>query len=294
MDYEDKGKASEAEVKASPEETGVSEEEMPVFTDMEEPWGAGEDHPGECEVPVQESVQEPAGEPEQIGAGEALQEDIPGADAAETPPSAPQRKGKSFMAVALEYLQSILMAFLIAIVIMAFLGRSYMVEGASMEKTLFNSERVLVEKVSYYLGEPKRGDIVVLMNPRQQKYDNWFLNTFGFVKDIFVVDMSTRPYIKRVIGVVGDTVEVKGGRAYLNGTLLEEPYVSEEIWWDYGPTTVPEGYVFVMGDNRNHSDDSRGSVGFLETDRILGKAVVRFWPLNKITLFTRPEIFKDM
>lgn len=287
VDYEEKGKAAEAEVKASPEENGPNEEEMPVFTDMEEPWDTGEEFTGACDVAsAQEQGQEEAGE----AAAEAMPEEA----AMEMPPQAPQRKGKSFMGVVFEYLQSILMAFFIAIIIMAFLGRSYMVEGASMEKTLFNSERVLVEKVSYYLGEPKRGDIVVLMNPRQQKYGNWFLDTFGFVKDIFVVDMTTRPYIKRVIGVVGDTIEVRGGKAYLNGEMLEEPYVSEEIWWDYGPTTVPEGYVFVMGDNRNHSDDSRGSVGFLETDRILGKAVVRFWPLNKVTAFTRPEVFKGM
>lgn len=295
MDYEEKGKAGEAEVKASPEDNGLNEEEMPVFTDMEEPWESGEEYAGACEVlPAQEADQEPSPE---IGLGEAglaEAQSMPEGTLEEAVPEAPKRKGKSFMGVMFEYLQSILMAFFIAIIIMAFLGRSYMVEGASMEKTLFNSERVLVEKVSYYLGEPERGDIVVLMNPRQMKYGNWFLDTFGFVKDIFVVDMTTRPYIKRVIGVVGDTIEVRGGRTYLNGSMLEEPYVSEEIWWDYGPTTVPEGYVFVMGDNRNHSDDSRGSVGFLETDRILGKAVVRFWPLNKITAFTRPGIFKDM
>lgn len=231
-----------------------------------------------CEANLQGSSEE----------GEQVVE--PAADVVEPVPA---KKGKAFMSVVLEYLQSIVMAFLIAIVIMAFLGRSYMVEGASMEQTLFNNERVLVEKVSYYLSSPKRGDIVVLMNPRQQKYGNWFLDTFGFVKDIFVVDMSTRPYIKRIIGITGDTVEVKSGKAYLNGEMLEEPYVSEEIWWDFGPTTVPEGYVFVMGDNRNHSDDSRGSVGFLETGRILGKAVVRFWPINKMTVFTRPDVLKN-
>ncbi len=291
MDYEEKEKAAEAEVKASAEENGLIEEEIPVFTDMEEPWDTGEETVGACDAV---SDQEPVLEPVKDEADGASAEMMPEDASSEAQPQAPQRKGKSFMGVVFEYLQSILMAFFIAIVIMAFLGRSYMVEGASMEKTLFNSERVLVEKVSYYLGEPRRGDIVVLMNPRQQKYGNWFLDTFGFVKDIFVVDMTTRPYIKRVIGVVGDTIEVRGGKAYLNGAMLEEPYVSEEIWWDYGPTTVPEGYVFVMGDNRNHSDDSRGSVGFLETDRILGKAVVRFWPLNKITAFTRPETFKGM
>lgn len=207
--------------------------------------------------------------------------------------SAPARKNKAFLGVLIEYLQAVVMAFLIAIVIMAFLGRSYMVEGASMEKTLFNGERVLVEKISYYIASPKRGDIVVLMNPRQQKYGNWLADTFGFVKDIFVSDMSSRPYIKRIIGVAGDKVEIKGGAAYLNDERLNELYISEEAWWDYGPYQVPEGYVFVMGDNRNHSDDSRGSVGFLKTDRILGKAVARFWPLNKLSVFTRPDALKN-
>jgi len=276
VEYEDKELAPESQATGSADEdmTKVEpEEEANVPTDMEdgtEPESAcGLEGPAQATAP--ESI-EPAAETVQEAA----------------------KKGKGFMAVVLEYIQAILMAFLIAIVIMAFIGRSYMVEGASMEKTLFNSERVLVEKISYYIGDPARGDIVVLMNPRQQKYGNWFYDTFGFVKDIFVSDMSTRPYIKRVIGIAGDKVEVKGGRTYLNDELLEESYVSEEIWWDYGPYYVPEGYVFVMGDNRNHSDDSRSSVGFLKIDRILGKAVARFWPLDKLTLFQRPGLFKDM
>lgn len=250
-----------------------------------------------AEVVVPEGIEAEADEPvaacETNLQGLALDSEQVGEPTADAAKPETVKKGKAFMSVVLEYLQSIVMAFLIAIVIMAFLGRSYMVEGASMEQTLFNNERVLVEKVSYYVSTPKRGDIVVFMNPRQQKYGSWFLDTFGFVKDIFVVDMSARPYIKRIIGIKGDTVEVKSGRTYLNGEMLEEPYVGEEIWWDFGPTTVPEDYVFVMGDNRNHSDDSRGSVGFLETGRILGKAVVRFWPINKMTIFTRPDVLKS-
>ena len=276
MEYEEKDLSPESQASGSADEdmTKVEpEEEAAVPTDMED----GTEPEGVCgpEEPAEDAAHEGV-EP----AAESVQQAA--------------KKGKGFMAVVVEYLQAILMAFLIAIVIMAFIGRSYMVEGASMEKTLFNSERVLVEKISYYFGAPDRGDIVVLMNPRQRKYGNWFYDTFGFVKDIFVSDMSTRPYIKRVIGIAGDKVEVKGGRTYLNDELLEEPYVSEDIWWDYGPYYVPEGYVFVMGDNRNHSDDSRSSVGFLKIDRILGKAVARFWPLNKITIFQRPDLFKDM
>jgi len=243
------------------------------------------------EEPQEETPAEPGVEAAEVPVeGIGTEGEAPTVDAG----TAGQKKGKAFFSVLFEYLQAIVMAFLIAIVIMAFIGRSYMVEGASMENTLFNSERVLVEKLSYYFAKPERGDIVVLMNPRQEKYGNWFLDTFGFVKDIFVSDMSTRPYIKRVIGKAGDKVEIKGGRTYLNDELLEEPYVSEEIWWDYGPYYVPEGYVFVMGDNRNHSDDSRSSVGFLKIDRILGKAVARFWPLNKLSIFTQPDIFKSM
>jgi len=253
---------------------------------IEEPAKAEEEVLPEGVEPQEGVPSEPVEAPAETAAEEA--------PTAEEAPAASQRRGKAFLGVVVEYLQAIVMAFLIAIVIMAFIGRSYMVEGASMENTLFNSERVLVEKVSYYFAKPDRGDIVVLMNPRQEKYGNWFLDTFGFVKDIFVSDMSTRPYIKRVVGKAGDKVEIKGGRTYLNDELLEEPYVSEDIWWDYGPYYVPEGYVFVMGDNRNHSDDSRSSVGFLKIDRILGKAVARFWPLNKISVFTRPDIFKAM
>ena len=102
---------------------------------------------------------------------------------------------------------------------------------------------------------------------------------------------SMRPYIKRIIGVAGDTIEISDGRVYLNGNELHEPYVAASPWSDYGPGTVPDGHVFVMGDNRNNSDDSRGSVGFLRIDRIVGRAVLRYYPLSKTGVMRRPDVY---
>ena len=132
-----------------------------------------------------------------------------------------------------------------------------------MEPTLHNGERVLTEKLSYKFSTPNRGDIIVLKRPG-------------------------RPFIKRIIAIEGDTLWISEGDVYLNGEVLDEPYIKEATKGTWGPYTVPEGKVFVMGDNRNNSDDSRISVGYLDVKDIKGRAIFRFYPFDKMTVFSSP------
>ena len=164
------------------------------------------------------------------------------------------------LTVAREMLTTIVPALLIAIAIYLFLAQATRVEGFSMEPTLYGHQRLIIEKISYRFHEPKRGDIVVLQVP-------------GFDELL----------IKRVVGLPGDRIEIKNGVVYINGTPLDEPYVNGVARGNYPLLTVPEGYIFVMGDNRNNSNDSR-SFGPVAIENIVGRAWMRYWPLPKLRL----------
>ena len=160
-----------------------------------------------------------------------------------------------------DWVVSILIAVVLAFFIRYFIVELYMVEGPSMRPTLVNSERLVVNKFIYRFKQPERGDVLVFRYPRD----------------------PSRDFIKRVIAVAGDTIEIKDGRVFLNGQLQNEPYILEKTRSSYSLATVPEGTVFVMGDNRNNSEDSRfKDVGFVPLDMIKGKAVMVFWPLDQM------------
>jgi signal peptidase I len=128
------------------------------------------------------------------------------------------------------------------------------VDGASMEPTLLSGEYVVVSRLSYRLGSPQRGDIIVFHFPRNPEEE----------------------YIKRVIGLPGDEVEVKSGSVYVNGELLEEGYLQVTTRYN-GAWKVPEGQLFVLGDNRNNSSDSH-DWGTVPMEYVIGKAVLVYWP----------------
>jgi len=136
-----------------------------------------------------------------------------------------------------------------------------------MEPTLQNGERVMVEKISYRFRAPKRGEIVIIKNPLKRR-------------DI---------YIKRVVGLPGDSIEVKNGCIFINGVLLDEDYIAEPLnSWYSGNFFVPEGHVFVLGDNRNHSDDSR-RIGPIPYNDVVGRVVLVYWPFEKIEILEQPK-----
>ena len=165
-------------------------------------------------------------------------------------------------------LQTVLLAGLLALVIRLFVVEPFRVDGPSMEPTLFTGERLLVDKVSYRLHLPRRGDIVVFRNPRNARED----------------------YIKRVVALPGDKVEMRLGKLYINDQPVPEPYVFRDGISTYGPEVIPPGYCFVLGDNRANSRDSR-FFGPIPLQLIKGRAWVIFWPPTRMhVLATSPAI----
>ena len=172
----------------------------------------------------------------------------------------------SWQDTASDWLVSIIVAVALAFCIRTFLVEPYMVEGSSMYPTLKNHERLIVDKLSYFVTNPKRGEIVV----------------FRFPKD------ESRDFIKRVIAVGGDTIEMKNGQVFVNGQALKEDYIYKndpkgKNISSYRKTIVPEGTIFVLGDNRNNSEDSRfADVGFVPHKLVKGSALLCFWPLGNM------------
>ncbi|QBP42466.1 signal peptidase I [Paenisporosarcina antarctica] len=174
-----------------------------------------------------------------------------------------------------EWTKALLVAFALAGLIRYFLFTPIVVDGESMIPTLKDGDRMIVNKIGYYIGEPNRYDIVVFHAP------------------------ENKDYIKRIIGLPGDHVAYKNDQLYINGEPLDEPYLKshkEDLSEGEGTftedftleestekTIIPEGYVFVMGDNRRNSKDSR-IIGLISMDEMIGKTSVVFWPPNEIGL----------
>jgi signal peptidase I len=181
-----------------------------------------------------------------------------------------------------EIVETLVLTLIIFLVIQNFIAQPYKVQQNSMEHTLEPDQYVLVDKLTPRLDSYKRGDIVVFSPPAAS------------------AQADDTPFIKRVIGVGGDTVEVKNGEVYVNGTALVEPYLfadapgdppeptiaSQESW------TVPDGELFLMGDHRENSADSR-SFGTVPVSNIIGRAWLRYWPINVFGILptpTHPEL----
>lgn len=204
---------------------------------------------------------------------EAVDESTPFEPKGEEAPDSADMPRKPF-ADALEWAGSLVYAVLVMLALNLFVFRSITVDGRSMNDTLQDQDRVIAFNLFY---TPQRGDIVVLQADRLRPYGE---KTYG------------EPIIKRVIGIAGDTLkfDFEKGEVYRNGELIKEDYIKEltvtsescESGREY---TVPEGHVFVMGDNRNNSTDSRDyRVGMVDTDLIMGKAVFRFMPFDSMCL----------
>ena len=194
----------------------------------------------------------------------------------------------------------ILMALILAILIKTFIVQAFYIPSPSMEDTLVKNDRVLVSKIPYYLGgEPERGDVIVFEEPdpaNRQDADRGVVGgAFHWLTQKIGVEQPDNPdYIKRVIGLPGDKIKVKDGLVYVNGNRLDEPYLDQETEWPagLGTVTVPEGSLFVMGDNRGNSLDSRyglgvhdpaqPGVGFIPIDAVVGKAFVIVWPPDRM------------
>ena len=166
----------------------------------------------------------------------------------------------------IEWIKSLVIAGIIAVIIHTFLFAIVIVDGPSMEPTLHSSERLILNKISYIISEPERGDIVVF---HANEADD---------------------YIKRIIGLPGETVEVKNDQLFINGEIVLEPYLDKDkedihssgglLTVNFGPVEVQEEQLFVMGDNRRNSTDSR-ILGTIPMEKLIGKTNTIIFPFNK-------------
>ncbi|WP_353928982.1 signal peptidase I [Okeanomitos corallinicola TIOX110] len=156
----------------------------------------------------------------------------------------------------------------LALLIRTFVAEPRLIPSESMYPTLHIGDRLVVEKLSYHLQPPKNGDVVVFRTPpglKERGYD------------------ENQAFIKRVIAVPGQTIGIVNGKVYLNNQPIQEDYIAEPANQPFTSVEVPENQLFVMGDNRNDSNDSR-YWRFLPRKNIIGRAIFRFWPLNRIGL----------
>jgi len=173
--------------------------------------------------------------------------------------------GRRMLRVLGELLQTALIAFLLFVVVNLITAR-IRVEGISMEPNLHDGEFVVVNRLAYRWGEPERGDVIV----------------FHFPSD------PRRRFIKRVVGLPGDTVTIRDGQVLINGSVLEEPYLDEEPRY-HGEWRIAPNEVFVLGDNRNNSSDSQ-NWGPLDINEIIGKAMLVYWPMDTIGLIPHYDL----
>ena len=202
---------------------------------------------------------------------------------AEKRPEEPEKRG--FWHSVLQWLIVILIAAVVAYIVNVFVFERAKVQGESMLPTLHPDESLFEYKTGYLFSDPERGDIIVFEHDAGR-----------FESPLIPFDPTQENYVKRVIGMPGETIDIADGHVYINGTLLVEPYLDDsvvttleqqynvfyppEVEMDF-PYTIPEGEYFVMGDNREHSTDSR-SIGSVKKERIRGKIKLVMFPFSKI------------
>lgn len=173
-----------------------------------------------------------------------------------------------------EYLEALAISIGLAIFIMIFVAQSFLVQGESMLPTFHDGERLLVDKLSYRFREPRHGEVIVFRYPADRQ----------------------KRFIKRIVGLPGDEILIRDFTVYVNGQPLEEAsYTLGPTLRPFGPVVVPEGTYFVLGDNRNRSEDSRNPlVGFVPRDHIVGRALFVYWPITAAGFVRVPETFRDI
>ena len=161
-----------------------------------------------------------------------------------------------------ELITAVVPALLIALFVNVFIAQAAMVEaGPSMQPNLYKGDRMMTEKVSYYFHAPQRGDVVIATQPNGHP-----------------------TLVKRVIGLPGETIESRNGHTYINGERIDEPWVTNFGGADTLPVQIPEGTVFIIGDNRPISHDSR-AIGPIPIENITGRVVFVYWPLDAVKFF---------
>jgi signal peptidase I len=174
-------------------------------------------------------------------------------------------------------------ALAVAIVLKTLVVQAFFIPSSSMKPTLAPGDRILVQKVVY---GPDRGDVIVFSDPKGRPgpdrgivggFVHWLSSTLGIERP------EHEDFIKRAIGLPGETVELRDGRLFVDGVQISEPYLRGAVdTRDYGPVRVPEGALFVLGDNRLNSNDSRFGLGFVPVDKVVGRAFAIVWSPSRV------------
>jgi signal peptidase I len=225
------------------------------------------------------------------GATPATAASAGGAPGKPTEPAQPAKRKGSFLA---ELPVLVLVAFVLAILMKTFLVQAFYIPSSSMEPTLLVQDRVLVNKLSYTFREPRRGEVMVFSD----RGFNPLAEDTGVIEGIIeslrsgvgLTPPTEKDFIKRIIGLPGETIEMREGVVHVDGVPIEEAptgeggYLSARDLTDFGPVTVPEGQFFMMGDNRPFSADSRSSLGTIPREDIIGRAFVVIWPVDRLSI----------
>jgi signal peptidase I len=176
----------------------------------------------------------------------------------------------------------ILLALALAILLKSFIVQAFFIPSGSMEPALEPGDRVLVNKAFF---DPNRGDVIVFSDPDDGTspdrgvvggFLHWLSEAVGFARP------EDEDFIKRVVGLPGEVVEIREGRLVIDGRRLREPYLEGPVdTRDFGPVRIPPDALFVLGDNRLNSNDSRFALGFVPVDKVIGRAFVIIWPLSR-------------
>jgi signal peptidase I len=197
--------------------------------------------------------------------------------------TAPRKRPRALDAL-IEIVTTVVLAVVLYVVIQTFVVQTYRVEMFSMEPTLLPNQHLLIDKLTPRWDDYSRGDVIVFHSPTAQRGDVSTSCANGRYDD------TSTPFIKRVIGVPGDHVEVRAGAVWINDVKLDEPYISTDgdtiatgiTSWD-----VPAGCLFALGDHRTKSQDSR-EFGMIKTSEVIGRAWLRFWPLDTLGILQTP------
>ncbi|MEX2202519.1 MAG: signal peptidase I [Actinomycetota bacterium] len=204
-----------------------------------------------------------------------------GADRREAEPSDPDRRSRRFVG-STPFL--VLVALAVAILVKTFLVQAFYIPSESMVPTLEVGDRVFVNKLSYDIGDIGRGDVIVFANPHPEQlpergpvsaFLHWLGEGIGFAQP------ADEDFIKRVIGLPGETIEIRDNVVYIDGAPLDEPYLTDaarQSNGDFPETRIPAGHLFMMGDNRGNSADSRYGLGLVPIDKVIGRAFIVIWP----------------
>ena len=234
----------------------------------ESPSTASSPDPGSIERPFDDEA--PA-DPFQLGPVEEASRDVS---------RTKDKKSDSGRAFWKELPVLIVVALVVAVLIKTFLVQAFFIPSASMRDTLLEGDRVMVNKLAFRFGEPQRGDVVVFDSPLEDSSDggNFVGAIVRNIGEALGLSTPDTALIKRVIAIGGDTIEIRDNSLFINGTAIDEPYLTRSVQMpDLEPLRVPADHVFMMGDNRNQSEDSR-RFGPVPESSIIGRALVRVWP----------------